>query len=190
MADSLPVLNYNRYEETAFDIVPILEGVVNGIVVFGVLSLQEADSRASGELQKDWGSQVMPIQAVIQSPNTVEDSVTVLPFEEAYQQVTSDRLANYLKERRRILLDRGAASAVFITPKGSTAFIKPKHAPIPAQKPKPVPVPQVPEPKPVPVVPQSPITMTELLLQMAAMQTDFDLRMQVMAQRLAVLEAK
>jgi hypothetical protein len=32
--------------------------------------------------------------------------------------------------------------------------------------------------------------MTELLLQIAAMQTDFDLRMQVMAKRLALLEAK
>ena len=46
------------------------------------------------------------------------------------------------------------------------------------------------EPKPAPIVPKSPITMTELLLQIAAMQTDFDLRMQVMAKRLAVLEAK
>jgi hypothetical protein len=166
MADSLPVLNYNRYEETAFDVTHILEGIVNGVVVFGVISLQQAE--------------VEKLPNLLESYEGVGQQVRVI--------INGDRDAE--KEVMVILLDRGPATAVFVHPKGSTAFIKPKHPPVPVQKPKPVPVPTVPEPKPAPVVPQSPITMTELLLQMAAMQTDFDLRMQVMAQRLAVLEAK
>jgi hypothetical protein len=190
MADSLPVLNYNRYEETAFDVTHILEGIVNGVVVFGVLSLQQAEVEKLPNLLESYEGVGQQVRVIINGDRDAEKEVMVIPFEAAYQIVSSDRLASYLKERRRVLLDRGPATAVFVHPKGSTAFIKPKHPPVPVQKPKPVPVPTVPEPKPAPVVPQSPITMTELLLQMAAMQTDFDLRMQVMAQRLAVLEAK
>lgn len=186
MKDTMPVLNYNRFEETAFDIVPILEGLVSGVVVFGVLSLLRADMGLKGESvdhHEAYNGRGQTIKAVVQSSNgaSVEGSVVVIGFDDAYQNVSSDRLASYLKERRRVLLERGAATAVFITP---------KHPPIPVQKPKPVPVPPAPEPKPAPVVPQSPLTMTELLLQIAAMQTDFDLRMQVMAKRLALLEAK
>jgi hypothetical protein len=183
MSESLPVLNYNRYEETAFDLIPVLEGIVEGVVVFGVLSLQRAEIGENSWKITDpaYSGMVKSIQAVVQGTqgNSLETSVLVVAFEEAYQRVTSDRLASYLKERRRVLLDRGPATAVIV-----------KHPPIQVQKPKPIPVPPVPEPKAAPVVPQSPITMTELLLQIAAMQTDFDLRMQVMAQRIAVLEAK
>jgi hypothetical protein len=187
MTDSLPVLNYNRYEETAFDVTHILEGIVNGVVVFGVLSLQNAEGEKSPNLLEVYDGFGQVVHAVVNgSPSDGEKEVVVIPFEAAYQRVNSDRLAQYLKERRKVLLDRGPAKAVFIS--GKKAPIK--HPPIPAQQPKPVPVPPVPEPKPAPVVPNSPITMTELLLQIAAMQTDFDLRLQVMAKRLAVLEAK
>jgi hypothetical protein len=183
MKESLPVLNYNGYEETAFDVVPVLEGIVNGVVVFGVLSLYRAEGKKGvpdpATVYNGLGQEVV---AVMNAPNGgVQGNVLVIPFEVAYQRVESDRLAKYLKERRRILTDRGPATAVLLSG---------KHPPIPVQKPKPVPVPPVPEPKPAPVVPQSPITMTELLLQIAAMQADFDLRLQVMAKRVAVLEAK
>lgn len=185
MKESMPVLNYNRYEETAFDIVPILEGVVSGVVVFGTLSLQRADKGVKADLidpREAYNGLSQEIKAVVQGSSgvSVEGNVVVIPFEAAFQRVKADALAKYLKERRRVLLDRGPATAVMVG----------KHPAIPVQKPKPVPVPPVPEPKPAPVVPQSPITMTELLLQIAAMQTDFDLRMQVMAKRLALLEAK
>ena len=187
MTDSLPVLNYNRYEETAFDVTHILEGIVNGVVVFGVLTLQVAEGEKSPNLLEVYDGFGQLIRAVINgSPRDVEKDVVVIPFEAAYQRVTSDRLAKYLKERRKILLERGPATAVLIGGKSPPI----KHPPIPAQQPKPVPVPPEPEAKPAPVVPDSPVTMTELLLQMAAMQTDFDLRLQVMAKRLAVLEAK
>jgi hypothetical protein len=184
MTESLPVLNYNGYEETAFDVTPILEGIVNGVVVFGVLSLQSAEGvKEIPDAKKVYGGFAQEITAVMNGAKGtgIHGKVAVVPFEAAYQRVASDRLAKYLKERRRVLLDRGAAKAVFLAG---------KRPPVPAQKPKPVPVPPVPEPKPAPVVPQSPVTMTELLLQMAAMQTDFDLRLQVMAQRLSVLEVK
>jgi hypothetical protein len=184
MKESLPVLNYNRYEETAFDIVPILEGIVNDVVVFGVLSLQRAEGiKEIPDPKKAYNGLGKEVAAVVNSTTgtCVTGTVLVVPFEVAFQRVKSDALARYLKERRRVLLDRGPATAVMV---GG------KHPAIPVQKPKPVPLPPVPEPKPAPVVPQSPITMTELLLQIAAMQTDFDLRLQVMAKRLALLEAK
>jgi hypothetical protein len=170
MKESLPVLNYNRYEETAFDIVPILEGIVNDVVVFGVLSLQRAEGiKEIPDPKKAYNGLGKEVAAVVNSTTgtCVTGTVLVVPFEVAFQ--------------RRVLLDRGPATAVMV---GG------KHPAIPVQKPKPVPLPPVPEPKPAPVVPQSPITMTELLLQIAAMQTDFDLRLQVMAKRLALLEAK
>lgn len=186
MRESLPVLKYSNFEETAFDMVPVLEGVVNGVVVFGCLSLQRADKGATADLVdplEAYGKIGKTIRAVIESSSgsSIEGSTVVVGFEEAYQRVGSDRLAAYLKERRRILLERGPATAVLLAG---------KRPPIPKQTPKPVPVPPVPEPKPAPVVPDSPVTMTELLLQMGAMQTDFDLRLQVMAQRLSALEAK
>jgi hypothetical protein len=185
MPESLPVLNYNRYEETAFDLIPVLEGVVEGVIVFGVLSLLRAEAGVKGRVEVEpdvaYHGLGRPIKAVVQSStgNSVEGSVVVISFTDAYPRVESDALASYLSARRRVLLNRGPATAVML-----------KHPPIPVQKPKPVPVPPAPEPKPAPVVPDSPITMTELLLQIAAMQTDFDLRFQVMAKRLAVLEAK
>ncbi len=184
MTPPIPILNYSRYEETAFDVVPLLEGVVNGVVVFGVMSLHRAENGISGvksvDPQEAYGGVGQAIRAVVQGSNgnSLESTIVVISFEEAYQRVGSDRLASYLRERRKVLLDRGPATAVFV-----------KHPPIPVQKPIPVVVP-VPEPKPSPIVPKSPITMMELLLQIAAMQTDFDLRMQVVAKRLAALETK
>lgn len=183
MKESLPVMNYNGYEETAFDVVPVLEGVVGGVVVFGVLTLARADGmKGSPNPEKVYGGRGQDITAVVHSTTStsVKGTVRVLTYHEAFGLVESDRLAEYMKTRNRILLDRGAATAVMLAG---------KHPPIPVQKPKPIIEPVV-EPKPAPVVPQSPVTMTELLLQLAAMQQDFDLRMQVMAKRLATLEAK
>jgi hypothetical protein len=184
MTESLPVLNYNDYEETAFDVVPVLEGIVNGEVVFGVLSLQRAEGvKDIPDAKKVYGGLAQEIIAVMNGAKGagIHGKVVVISFGAAYQRVASDRLAKYLNERRKVLLDRGPAKAVFLAG---------KRPPVPVQKPKPVPVPPAPEPKPAPVVPKSPVTMTELLLQIAAMQTDFDLRLQVMAKRLAALEAK
>jgi hypothetical protein len=144
--------------------------------------LQRAEGvKGLPDLEKAYNGRGQKIRAFIHSTAgaSVEGNVVVVPYEVAYQHVKEDALAKYLYERRRVLLNRGPATAVML-----------KHPPIPVQKPKPVPVPPAPEPKTAPFVPQSPITMTELLLQIAAMQTDFDLRMQVMAQRIAVLEAK
>jgi hypothetical protein len=183
MKESLPVMNYNRYEETAFDVTNILEGIVNSVVVFGVLSLQQADGVKNPGLPEAYNGLGQLVKVFINGGSDVKawaQEVSVIPFEVAYQRVKSDALAKYLNERRWALLDRGPATAVTL---GG------KHPPIPVQKPKPVVEPS-PEPKPIPVVPKSPITMTELLLQMAAMQTDFDLRMQVVTKRLAALEAK
>jgi hypothetical protein len=184
MKESLPVLKYSDFEETAFDVVPILEGAVDGEIVFGILSLRRADTGKDAVVitHEVYNGLGRPVRAIIQGKhaNSIAENAYVIRFEDAYQRVASDRLASYLRDRRNVLREQGASTAVMIG----------KHPPIPAQKPVPVPEPKPEPPKPVPVVPQSPITMTELLLQIAAMQTDFDLRMQVMAQRIAVLEAK
>jgi hypothetical protein len=184
MSESMPVLRYRTYEETAFDAVPILEGVIDGNVVFGVLSLLRAEGVKNPNANSTFGGIAATIRALVEneSGQGVITSVAIIGFQYAYEHVKSEVLAAYLKERRRVLM---TPLNPFELAPPSTA----KRPAVPVQKPKPV-VEPVPEPKPAPVVPKSPITMAELVLQMAAMQADFDLRLQVMAARVAKLEAK
>jgi hypothetical protein len=184
MIMSLPVLQYRTYEETAFDTVPILEGLVDGQVVFGVLSLLRAEGIKNPNANATFGGIATTIQARVLSTMgvAVDGPVAVIGYKDAYEHVKYDVLAEYLKERRRVLL---TPMDPFKSAPPSTA----KRPPVPEQKPVPV-VEKVKEPTPPAVVPKSPITMTELVLQLAAMQIDFDLRMQVMAARVAKLEAK
>jgi hypothetical protein len=180
---TLPVLSYHNYEETAFDSVPVLEGVVNDIAVFGILSLMRADGRKDQLPKEVFGNKIRAIKAIARSKSgpAVEGSMQVINYADAYLMVNSDSLAQYLSERRRILLS--------LPPEQPPKHVM-KMPPLPAQEPKVIEPEPPAQPKLAPVVPSSPVSMTEILLQIAAMQTDFDIRLQVMASRLATLEAK
>lgn len=172
-----PNFGYHSYEQTAFDKVPVLEGVLDGLVYFGVVSLMRADGLygkdglPTSDPQDAYGGWGKLTDLLV---GNVEARTLVIKFSDAFQRVKDDALAAYLEQRRRALL--GAPVTVGVQVKSKPSLPKealPKtNAPVAAPAPK------------------APVTTAELVLQMATMQADFDLRMRVMAERIVALEAK
>lgn len=172
----LPKFQYHPYEQTPFDKIPVLEGVIGGLVYFGVVSIQRADGGPKDDPEFAYGKTARLMDIVV---GKVEASTYLLRFTDAFQRVEDDQLARYLEQRRQVLLGSPVTVGKVINiakPGSSTPAIKVEASTLtPA-----------PEKAPEPVVQKQPVTTAEL----ATMQADFDLRMRVMAQRLAALEAK
>lgn len=176
----LPKFQYHPYEQTPFDKIPVLEGVIDGLVYFGVVSIQRADGGPKDDPEFAYGKTARLKDIVV---GKVQAHTYVIPFTDAFQRVEDEQLAIYLEKRRQALL----GSPVTV---GKVINI-PKAAPInPAIKIEAATLTHAPEKAPEPVASKQPVTTAELVLQLATMQADFDLRLRVMAQRLAALEAK
>lgn len=170
----LPKFQYHPYEQTPFDKIPVLEGVIDGLVYFGVVSLKRADGNVDDDPEFAYGSQGKMWSIAV---GKVQAKTYIIKFSDAFQRVNDDQLANYLEQRRRALL----GSPVTVGKEISIQKAKTTEPPVKVE---------VIKKDPEKIVQNPPVTTAELVLQMATMQADFDLRLRVMAQRLAALEAK
>ena len=187
----LPKFQYHPYEQTPFDKIPVLEGVIDGLVYFGVVSIQRADSGPKDDPEFAYGKTARLKDIVV---GKVQAHTYVIPFTDAFQRVEDEQLAIYLEKRRQALLGSPVTVGKVLTvPLAKSNSAKPDEAKSinPAIKIEGGTIaPPTPAKAPEPVAPRQPVTTAELVLQLATMQADFDLRLRVMAQRLAALEAK
>lgn len=183
--NDLPKFEYHTYEQTAFDKVPVLEGVIGGLAYFGVVSLMRADGMNREGLQTCEAEEAYDGKGRLERIRVgrVDANTLVINFVDAFRWVKDDALANYLDSRRRVLLSIGGSNPVGVQVKTPAKKLSlPEGQSITGGEPiKPLPVKQEKS--------ESPVTTAELVLQMATMQADFDLRFRVMAERLAALEA-
>jgi hypothetical protein len=184
--NDLPKFEYHIYEQTAFDKVPVLEGVIGGLAYFGVVSLMRADGllnreglpTCDAEEAYDRKGRMERIRV-----GRVDANTLIISFADAFRWVNDDALANYLDHRRRVLLSIGGSNPVGVQVKTPTKKLRPPEG-LSITGGEPIKSPPVKHEKS-----ESPVTTAELVLQIATMQADFDLRFRVMAERLAALEA-
>lgn len=165
-----PEFQYNIYEQTPFDKIPVLEGVVDGLVYFEVASLLRADG-LKGEVldcspEDAYSGKGKLIKATV---GNVDAEIVVISFSDAFQRVYDDALAQYLEKRRRALLGFPVTNGVQIKSKSTQAT---KTTPAKQQE-----------------TPKT-ITAADLLEHLGAICMECDLRLSAIEKRLSALEAK
>lgn len=166
MSQQLPYFSYHVYEQTPFDKVSILEGLIDGVPYFGVVSLLLADDRKGDDPEVAYGGKGRLLDIEVGAEKTKTRAKTmVISYAEAFQRVYDDHLAKYLVKRRHALL-------------GAQVKEEPKKAPLKTGKLAAVKKQSV------------AITTADLLAHIAALQTNFDLQLKSLSDRVSALEEK